>query len=97
VQPALAETSRIGAPRTAPYPLAISSSREELDQEIGDLKARLVLRFVLKEIAPSAYNQAVFDVKKHLGDVLDEIEGVCFEPEFGYWKKRRRPKGADSP
>jgi len=71
--------------------------REELDQEIGDLKARLVLRFVLKEIAPSAYNQAVFDVKKHLGDVLDEIEGVCFEPEFGYWKKRRRPKGADSP
>jgi len=70
--------------------------REELDQEIGDLKARLVLRFVLKEIAPSAYNQAVFDVKKHLGDVLDEIDGVCFEPEFGYWKKRRRPKDAGS-
>jgi len=71
--------------------------REELDQEIGDLKARLVLRFVLKEIAPSAYNQAVFDVKKHLGDVLDEIDGVCFEPEFGYWKKRRRPEDAGSP
>jgi len=70
--------------------------REELDQEIGDLKARLVLRFVLKEIAPSAYNQAVFDVKKHLGDVLDEIDGVCFEPEFGYWKKRRRPSDAGS-
>ena len=70
--------------------------REELDQEIGDLKARLVLRFVLKEIAPSAYNQAVFDVKKHLGDVLDEIEGVCFEPEFGYWKKRRHPGDAGS-
>ena len=70
--------------------------REELDQEIGDLKARLVLRFVLKEIAPSAYNQAVFDVKKHLGDVLDEIDGVCFEPEFGYWMKRRRPSDAES-
>jgi len=70
--------------------------REELDQEIGDLKARLVLRFILKEIAPSAYNQAVFDVKKHLGDVLDEIEGVCFEPEFVYWKKRRRPSDAGS-
>ena len=59
---------------------------EELESEIGDLKARLVLRFVLAEIAPCVYNRAVEDVARHLRNVVDEIDGVCFEPEFGFWR-----------
>ena len=59
---------------------------EELDSEIGDLKAILVLRFVLNEIGPTIYNHAVGDVARHLREVVDEIDGVCFEPEFGFWK-----------
>jgi len=62
--------------------------REDLELEIGDLRATLILRFILKEIAPSVYNRAVFDVRTHLQDVTDEIDAVCFEPEFGYWSKR---------
>jgi len=60
---------------------------EELESEIGDLKATLVLRFVLKEIGPTIYNRAVAEVCRHLRDVVDEIDGVCFEPEFGFWKR----------
>ena len=60
--------------------------REELDQEIGDLKAKLLLRFILKEIGPCIYNRAVGDVHAHLRDVIDEVDAVCFEPELGFWK-----------
>ena len=58
---------------------------EQLETEIGDLKATLLLRFILKEIGPCIYNRAVGDVQAHLRNVVEEIDGVCFEPEFGYW------------
>lgn len=58
---------------------------EQLELEIGDLKATLLLRFILKEIGPCIYNQAIGDVRAHLRDVVEEVDGVCFEPEFGYW------------
>ncbi len=61
--------------------------KEQLDTEIGDLKATLLLRFILKEIGPTIYNRAVADASRHLRDVVDEIDGVCFAPEFGYWKR----------
>jgi len=61
--------------------------KEQLDAEIGDLKATLLLRYILKEIGPTIYNRAVADVSRHLRDIVDEIDGVCFEPEFGYWKR----------
>jgi len=25
-------------------------------------------------------------VARHLRNVVDEIDGVCFEPEFGFWR-----------
>ena len=58
---------------------------EQMDTKIGDLKATLLLRFILKELAPSIYNRAVGDVQAHLHDVIEEIDGICFEPESGFW------------
>ena len=66
-----------------------------LDQEIGDLQATLLLDYVLTEIAPSVYNQAIQDAQHYLQDRLNDLEGVCFEREFTYWSKRTgkgRPK-----
>lgn len=54
---------------------------------IGDLKASLLLDFVLKEMGPSIYNQAVSDAQARMSEMVDEIDGTCYEPEFGYWKK----------
>jgi len=60
---------------------------EELDQDVGDLKARLVLEFILKEIGPSVYNSAISDAQTFLRDRVADIESVCAVPEFAYWEK----------
>jgi uncharacterized protein (DUF2164 family) len=68
---------------------------ENLDQEIGDLQAGLLLDYFVKEIAPSVYNQAIRDAQTYVQDRLSDLEGVCFEKEFDYWNERasksRRP------
>ena len=58
---------------------------EELYQDIGDLKAGLLLDFILKEIAPTVYNGAIGDAQTFLRDRLADLEGVCSKQEFGYW------------
>ena len=58
---------------------------EELDQDIGELKAGLLLEFFLKEIAPTIYNSAIADAQTYLRDRLADLEGACAAPEFAYW------------
>jgi uncharacterized protein (DUF2164 family) len=62
---------------------------EELDEDIGDLKARTLLDYCLQEIGPSVYNQAIADAQQSLELAVADLSGVRYEPEFGYWKKRR--------
>jgi uncharacterized protein (DUF2164 family) len=66
---------------------------EQLDQEVGELQARLLLEFFLKEIAPSVYNAAIADAQVWLRERVSDLEGACYAPEFGYWPKStgRRP------
>lgn len=68
---------------------AIASLRryfvEELDHEIGDLKAQLLLEYIVKEIGPSIYNTAIGDAQAFMRDRLTDLEGVCYVPEFAYW------------
>jgi uncharacterized protein (DUF2164 family) len=77
---------------------AIASIRryvaEELDQDIGDLKARMLLEYFLKEIAPTVYNGAIADAQAFLRDRLADLDGACSAPEFGYWPRAsvRRPR-----
>ena len=70
---------------------AIASIRryfsEQLDQEVGELQAGLLLEFFLKEIGPSVYNAAIGDAQTYFRDRVADLEGVCFAPEFGYWPK----------
>ena len=58
---------------------------EHLDEEMGDLKAALVLAFVMKEIAPTIYNQAIADAQTYFQGRVSDLEGVCHEQEFTYW------------
>ena len=60
---------------------------EQLDQEIGELQAGLLLEFFLKEIGPSVYNAAIGDAQTYFRDRVADLEGGCFAPEFGYWPK----------
>ena len=59
---------------------------EKLDNEIGDLKARLVLDYCLREIGPTVYNQAIADAQAWVQGKVADLDGSCFEPENGYWK-----------
>lgn len=61
---------------------------EELDEQIGDLKAGLVLDFCLREIGPSVYDQAIADAQSYFVEKASDLGGVHYEPEFDYWKKR---------
>ncbi len=60
---------------------------EMLDQDIGDLKASLLLDFILKEIGPAIYNSAVADAQARISEMVSELDATCYEPEEGYWKR----------
>ena len=69
---------------------------ENLDQEIGDLKAGMLLTYCLKEIGPTIYNRAIADAQTYFqGRVLD-LEGVCYEKEFTYWAAQPAARGDTS-
>ncbi len=58
---------------------------ENLEHDIGDLKADMLLEYFLKEIGPTVYNQAISDAQTYLAGRVADLEGVCFEKEFTYW------------
>lgn len=60
----------------------------ELDQELGDLRARLLTDYVLHEIAPFAYNQGVHDAEAFFRRQLEDLAATCFEPPLTFWQKR---------
>ena len=61
--------------------------REKLDEDIGDLKASLVLEYFLREMAPTIYNIAIGDAQAYINERIADIEGTCYEQEFTYWKR----------
>ena len=62
---------------------------EQLDEDAGDLKATLFLDFCLQEIAPSVYNRAIADAQAYFTGRVQDLEGVCYEPELNYWVQGR--------
>lgn len=60
---------------------------EELEHEIGDLKAGLLLDFVLTEIGPTVYNAAIADARRYFQERAADLEGICFKAEFTFWER----------
>jgi len=61
--------------------------KENLESEIGDLKASLLLDYFIQEIGTVVYNQAVLDAQAFLTEKVGDLESSCYQPEFMYWKK----------
>jgi uncharacterized protein (DUF2164 family) len=64
----------ITVPQDASKQLLASIKRyfaEHLEQDIGDLKASMLLDYVLKEIGPTIYNQAIVDAQAYF------LRSVC--------------------
>jgi uncharacterized protein (DUF2164 family) len=47
----------------------------------------LRLEYIVEEIGPSIYNAALADVQVYLRERLEDLDGACGVPEFGYWTK----------
>ena len=62
-------------------------AEENLDLDIGDLKAGFLLDYCLKEVGPTIYNQAIADARAFMLDRLADLESMCYEPEMTYWSK----------
>jgi uncharacterized protein (DUF2164 family) len=60
---------------------------EELDEDIGDLKAMRVLDYFAREIGPSIYNQAIADAQTYFQEKVTDLGGVSYEAEFDFWKR----------
>jgi len=55
--------------------------REHFDEDLGELKAGLLLDFFVKELGPPVYNQAIKDAHDFLAEKLVDLEGEFYEPE----------------
>ena len=60
---------------------------EDMDENIGDLKSSLLLEFFRKELGPSIYNTAISDAQTRLQQQINDLDVLCYEPEFNYWKR----------
>lgn len=68
---------------------------EENHDPIGDLPAGQLLNFILEEIGPAIYNQAIHDAQARIQLQLSDLTGDLYADEFQYWpridaKRRRR-------
>jgi uncharacterized protein (DUF2164 family) len=73
---------------------AIASLRaycaDNMDEQIGDLKASLMLDYILTELGPTIYNQAIADARVFLEERVSDLGGVCYLSEFPSSVKRKR-------
>ena len=59
-----------------------------LDEEIGDLKAGLLLDFILSELGPSVYNQAIADARAFFDERSSDLAAICYHDEFPTSRKK---------
>jgi uncharacterized protein (DUF2164 family) len=64
---------------------------QQMEEDIGDLKARLILDFFLAALGPQIYNQAVKDAAAFVQDKLIDLEGELYEPEAPVVRPRPKP------
>ncbi|MBC8400549.1 MAG: DUF2164 family protein [Candidatus Marinimicrobia bacterium] len=54
---------------------------EHFDQEIGELKTTLLLDFLIGELGPAIYNQAIKDTSGFIQQKLIDLEDEHYIPE----------------
>ncbi len=65
--------------------------RENMEERIGNIAASGLLAFLLEEVGPSIYNQAVSDVQERLQQRVAEVDIEVHQDEFQYWRKLDKP------
>jgi uncharacterized protein (DUF2164 family) len=63
---------------------------EELERELSDLQATLLLDHVLADIGPAIYNQAASDARAFLEERAADLEAALHKAEFPLSGRRKR-------
>lgn len=53
----------------------------ELDRELSEFQADLLIDFFIREMGATVYNQAIQDARGFLQEKLADLEGEFYEPE----------------
>lgn len=53
----------------------------EFDERLSDFRAEGLLDFLVRELGPPIYNQAVHDATSFMQGKLSDLEGELYEPE----------------
>jgi uncharacterized protein (DUF2164 family) len=61
---------------------------ENFDADAGDLKARLMLDFCLREVGAVVYNQAITDAQAYMQGRVADLEAICYADEFAFWPRK---------
>ena len=61
---------------------------DTMDEPIGELKAGLLLDFMLSEIGPSVYNQAIADARAFFEERTSDLAAMCYHDEFPTSRKK---------
>lgn len=73
---------------------AIASLRayaaDELDCELSELQATLLLDHVLADLGPAIYNQAAADARAYLEERAADLEAALHKAEFPHSGRRKR-------
>jgi uncharacterized protein (DUF2164 family) len=73
---------------------AIASLQEyaaaELDRELSDLQATLLLDHIVADLGPAIYNQAAADARAYLEERSADLEAALHKAEFPKSGRRKR-------
>jgi uncharacterized protein (DUF2164 family) len=61
---------------------------DNMDEPIGDLKAGLLLDFILSELGPSVYNQAIAEARAFFEERTSDLAAICYHDEFPTSRKK---------
>ncbi|NNF27640.1 MAG: DUF2164 domain-containing protein [Gemmatimonadetes bacterium] len=54
---------------------------DSFDEELSEFRAEQLMDFVLRDLAPAVYNQAVQDCRGFIQSRLDDLDGEVYLPE----------------
>jgi uncharacterized protein (DUF2164 family) len=63
---------------------------DDLESELNDLQARLLLDYVLKELGPFSYNRGVQDAEASMRARVEDLSAVCFEQPLTFWQSKKK-------
>lgn len=61
-----------------------------MDDDLSQLGAGMLLDFFIEDIGPAIYNQAVSDVQERLQARVMEVDAEVYADEFTYWPRMAR-------